>query len=49
MTFMLQYAGLGIAMKNSADAVKEHAQLVTEHDHDVKLARRATSSIFEHQ
>ena len=47
---MLQYAGLGIAMKNSADAVKEHAQLVTEHDHDSEAGlAKLLSSIFEHQ
>ena len=47
---MLQYAGLGIAMKNSTDAVKEHAQLVTEHDHDSDAGlAELLSSIFEHQ
>ena len=47
---MLQYAGLGIAMKNSADAVKEHAQLITEYDHDSEAGlAELLSSIFEHQ
>jgi hydroxymethylpyrimidine pyrophosphatase-like HAD family hydrolase len=45
---MLQYAGLGIAMKNAADTVKQHAQLVTEHDHDNESGlAKLLSSIFE--
>ena len=31
---MIQYAGLGVAMKNAQEAVKNVADYVTEHDND---------------